>query len=137
MTQPTPAQPPPPSSVPRATGRIGQPRSPGLQILLAIVTLGIYTFFWVYWQHKELKEYRGDGVGGGLGVVIYFLVGIVTGFLLPSEIKQLYEEDGREAPFSPLIGFWLFLPIVGAFIWYFKVQRALNDFWVSKGASPA
>jgi hypothetical protein len=130
-------QQPVPAPSGRTAGPVGQPRSPGLQILLFIVTLGIYGIFWVYWQHKELKEYRGAGIGGGIGVVVYILVGIVTVFLLPSEIKQLYEEDGREAPFSPLIGFWVFLPIVGAFIWYFKVQGALNEFWVSKGAAPA
>jgi Domain of unknown function (DUF4234) len=128
------AQPVPGTPVPAAQGRIGQPRSKGLQILLFIVTLGIYGIFWVYWQHKELKDYRGQGIGGGLAIVIYILVGIVIPFLLASEIKQLYEEDGREAPFSPLIGLWVLLPIVGMFIWYFKVQDALNDFWVSKGA---
>jgi Domain of unknown function (DUF4234) len=137
MTQPTPAQPPPPSSVPRAAGRIGQPRSPGLQILLAIVTLGIYTFFWVYWQHKEIKEYSGEGVGGAIGVVIYIFVSPVTWFLLPSEIRKMYEAEGRDPGFTVLIGLWFLLPIVGAFIWYFKVQPALNEFWVSKGASPA
>jgi hypothetical protein len=132
MTQPAPT---PPAAATR--GPVGQARSPGLQILLFIITLGIYGIFWVYWQHKEIKEYSGEGVGGGIGVVIYILVGIVTPFLLASEVGTLYEKDGREKPFSPLIGFWLFLPIIGAFIWYFKVQGALNEFWVSQGASPA
>jgi hypothetical protein len=26
------------------------------------------------------------------------------------------------------------LPIVGNFIWYFKVQEAINDFWIRRGA---
>jgi hypothetical protein len=36
-----------------------------------------------------------------------------------------------------MVGLWFLLPIVGHFVWYFKVQAALNDLWVSKGAQPA
>jgi hypothetical protein len=131
MTQPAPAA---PSA--GATGPIGQPRAVGMQILLAIVTLGIYTFFWVYWQHKEMKDYSGEGIGGGLGVVIYFFISPVTYFLIPSEVRKLYEAEGRDPGFTALIGLWFLLPIIGAFIWFFKVQPAINDFWVSKGAPP-
>ena len=49
----------------------------------------------------------------------------------------MYERDGRESPVSTLWGLWFLLPIIGHFIWYFKVQAALNDFWVSKGTQPA
>ncbi len=34
-------------------------------------------------------------------------------------------------------GLWLLLPIVGAFVWFFKVQGALNRYWEGKGAAPA
>ncbi|MGH8985736.1 MAG: DUF4234 domain-containing protein [Acidimicrobiia bacterium] len=130
MAQPAPPSPPPAA----ARGPIGTPRSPGMQILLAIVTLGIYTFFWVYWQHKEMKEYSGEGIGGGLGVVIYFFISPVTYFLIPSEIRNLYQAEGRDPGFTPLIGLWFLLPIIGNFIWFFKVQPAINEFWISKGA---
>jgi hypothetical protein len=120
---------------------IGEARSIGRTILLSIVTLGIYTFFWAYWTFDELQRYRRNGLGGALGLVIYllsvfigFIATVVTGVLFWSEIKALYEEDGRESPHTPLWGLWLLLPIVGAFVWYIPTQRALNEFWVSKGA---
>ncbi len=127
----------PPSAAAAVRGPVGKPRAVGMQILFAIITLGIYTYFWVYWQHKEMKDYSGSGLGGAVGTVIYFFIAPVTFFLIPSEIGKLYEQDGRTAPFSPLIGLWFLLPIIGAFVWFFKVQPALNEFWESKGAAPA
>ena len=59
-------------------------------------------------------------------------------FTIPNEIEKMYQRDGRQSPVSTAVG-----PVVPAadhrldFIWYLKVQRALNDFWVSKGAQPA
>ena len=38
----------------------------------------------------------------------------------------MYERDGRESPVSTLWGLWFLLPIIGHFIWYFKVQAALE-----------
>lgn len=32
-------------------------------------------------------------------------------------------------------GITLLLPLVGSIIWFWKCQTALNDFWVSKGAT--
>ena len=44
--------------------RLGGPYySPGLVILLSIVTLGIWTFLWVYRTSEDLKRYNGDGLG--------------------------------------------------------------------------
>lgn len=123
------------------TGRPGEVRSTGLTILWSILTLGIYTFFWTYWTFDELERYRGKGLGGGLGLAIYIIcvfVGVlataITGVLIWSELESLHEEDGRESPHTPLWGLWLLLPIVGAFVWYIPTQRALNEFWTSKGA---
>jgi hypothetical protein len=55
-------------------------------------------------------------------------------FIMPNEIQRAYERDGRESPVSALWGLWFLLPLIGQLIWYVKVQGALNDFWVSKGA---
>lgn len=117
-------------------GPIGKPRAVGMQILFAIITLGIYTYFWVYWQHKEMKEYSGAGVGGAVGVIIYFFVNPVTWFLIPAELNALYKRDGRGEAMSIWNGLWFLLPIIGAFVWFFKVQPAINEYWESKGAPP-
>jgi hypothetical protein len=117
------------------TGVLGRPTSPSKQILLYIVTFGIWGLVWVYRQFEDIKNWSGEGVGGGLGLVITMFVGIVTPFLLANEIEtKLYQRDGKESPVHTATGAWVLLPIVGAVVWYLKVQRALNEFWMSKGA---
>jgi len=125
-------------STPTATsGPLGQPRGIGFAILLTIVTLGIYSFYWVFKTQEEVKEHSGIGIGGVLGFVVYLLVSPVTWFLIPSEVGKMFKADGREAPFSGWTGLWLLLPIVGAFVWFIKIQGALNRYWESKGAAAA
>jgi hypothetical protein len=110
--------------------------SVGIVILLMIVTLGIWGFFWTWRTNEDLKKYNGDGLGGGIGIVLYFFINVVLMFTIPNEVQHMYERDGRQSPVSAVWGLWFLLPIVGHFIWYIKVQHALNDFWVSKGAQP-
>ncbi len=110
--------------------------SPGMVILLSIVTIGVWTFLWSYRTNEDLKKYNGDGIGGVLAVVLNLLLGVVLMFTIPNEIKNMYERDGRESPVRAIWGLWFLLPIIGLFIWYFKVQNALNDFWLSKGSQP-
>ena len=119
------------------TGPLGRPRGIGFGILLFIITLGIYSLYWVFKTQDEVKEHSGQGVGGVLGLVIYIVVSIVSWFLIPSEIGKMYKLDGREAPFSGWTGLWLLLPIIGAFVWFIKVQGALNRYWESKASAPA
>jgi hypothetical protein len=111
--------------------------STGLTILLSIVTLGIWTFLWTYRTSEDLKRYNGDGLGGVLAIVILLLVSPVLMFTIPNEIKNMYERDGRQSPVSAIWGLWFLLPLIGNIVWYVKVQRALNDFWSSKGARSA
>ena len=117
------------------TGPLGQPRGIGFAILIFIITLGIYSLYWVFKTQDEVKNHSGEGVGGVLGLVIYILVSPVTWFLVPSEVGKMYQQDGRTAPFTGWTGLWLLLPIVGAFVWFIKIQGALNRYWESK--SPA
>ena len=119
------------------SGPLGQQRGIGFAILISIITLGIYTFYWVFKTQEEVKEHSDIGVGGVLGFVIYFLLSPVTWFLIPSDVGKMYKADGREAPFSCWTGLWLLLPIVGAFVWFIKVQGALNRYWESKAGTAA
>jgi hypothetical protein len=119
------------------TGPLGQPRGIGFAILLAIVTLGIYTLYWVFKTQEEVKEHSGIGVGGVLGLVIYILISPITWFLVPSDVGKMFKADGREAPFTGWTGLWLLLPVIGAFVWFIKVQGALNGYWESKSSSSA
>jgi hypothetical protein len=121
--------------VPEALG--GPYYSTGLVILLTIITLGIWGAIWSYRTGEDLKKYNGEGFGGAINVVVYILLSVVLMFTIPNEIEKMYQRDGRQSPVSTLWGLWFLLPLIGHIIWYVKVQAALNDFWVSKGARPA
>ena len=114
------------------SGPLGQPRGIGFAILMAIITLGIYTLYWVFKTQDEVKNHTGQGVGGVLGLVIYIVVSPVTWFLVPSEVGKMHTQDGRPAPFSGWTGLWLLLPLIGMFVWFIKIQGALNRYWESK-----
>jgi Domain of unknown function (DUF4234) len=116
------------------TGPLGQTRGIGFAILITIVTLGIYSLYWVFKTEDEVKEHSGQGVGGVIGLVIWIVVGIVTWFLIPSEVGKMYKADGRAAPFGGWLGLWVLLPLIGWIVWFVKVQGALNRYWESKTA---
>jgi hypothetical protein len=139
--------PPPPGAPPEMTpyspavGRVperlgGAFYSVGIVILLMIVTFGIWGFFWTWRTSEDLKKYNGDGLGGGIALVIYIFVSPVLMFTMPNETQNMYQRDGRQSPVSAIWGLWFLLPLIGNIIWYVKVQHALNDFWLSKGAMP-
>jgi len=129
------------SSSPPINGPLGQPRGIAFGILIFIVTFGIYGLYWAYKTHEEMKVHTGEGVGGVIGLVIYILISPVTGFVIPSEIGNMYARDGRPKPITGWTGLWFFpgvFLIIPAIIWFVKVQGALNRYWESKAsAAPA
>ena len=76
------------------SGPLGHPRGIGFAILIFIVTLGIYSLYWVFKTQDEVKEHSGIGVGGVLGLVIYILLSPITWFLIPSEVGKMFKADG-------------------------------------------
>jgi hypothetical protein len=123
-----------PGPVPRQVG--GAYYSTGLVILLTFVTCGVWGALWTYRTSEDLKKHNGTGLGGAIGVVLYIFVSPVLMFTIPNEIEQMYRRDGRPSPVSAVYGLWFLLPVIGNIIWYVKVQRALNDYWLIKGALP-
>jgi hypothetical protein len=118
-------------------GPVGNRRSIGLSILWAVLTIGIYTFIWTYKTQEEVKRYSRNGVGGVIGLVIYFLISPVTFFIVPSEVRYMYEDlDGERSPVRGIYGLWFLLPLIGHIVWFVQVQGALNRYWQSKGAPP-
>ena len=127
MTQPAPG--------PATKGPIGQVRDPGREALLSLVTCGIYAYYWIYLTGEELKEHNREGIGGIAALLLTFV--IVGPFIVASEIEKTYRSDGRESPVTPLQALWLLVPLAGIYIYVNKMQTALNDYWMSKGAAPA
>jgi hypothetical protein len=133
------AMPGPPAYAQHAqpTGPIGRVRGTGLQILLFVVTFGIWAFVYFFQTHEEMKRHSGDGVGGVLALLLSIFAGIVSPYLLSHEVGGLYERRGRPAPVSALTGLWFFpgmLLLVGPLIWFIRTNGALNDYWRSLGA---
>ena len=133
MTDSAPVPPPPPAASP-GWGPVGTPRNFWFVAFISIITLGIYYLFWQYQVFRDLKQHTGEGVGGVIGLVIGIVIGIVNWFLLPSEIGNMYAKAGMEKPVTGVTGFWNLIPIVGFFIWIYKVQTAMNERWESAGA---
>jgi hypothetical protein len=123
------------------TGPLGHPRGIGFGILMFIITLNFYGWYWAFKTHDEIKQHSGEGVGGVIGLVIWILIGVISAFLIPSEVGKMYKKDGQEPPISGWTGLWLVpgvILIIPAIVWFVKVQGALNQYWERKmAAAPA
>lgn len=111
-------------------------RSTGTCILLMIVTFGIYALVWYYSVHNEMKRHSGNGLGGGIALVLALFVGVASPFIVSSEVGALYSRRGQEPPVSGATGLW-YLPgmfiLVGPIVWFVKTNGALNAYWESQG----
>jgi Domain of unknown function (DUF4234) len=119
------------------TGPVGTRRGVLFVLLVSLVTLGIYTIYWAYKTHEEIKQHTGEGIGGILGLVIWILISPVSAFVIPSEIRKMYAADGRASPITGWTGLWFFpfgVLIIPLIVWFVKVQGALNRYWESKPA---
>jgi len=119
------------------SGPIGKVRGTGVAILLCIVTLGIYSLYYYFVTHEEMKKHTGEGIGGLAGLLLAMFVGIVSPYLLSHEVGGLYERRGQAKPVSGLTGLWVFpglFLLIGPIIWFVKTNGALNAYWRSVGA---
>jgi hypothetical protein len=127
----------PPLAQYAATGPLGKTRSTGTCILLFIVTLGIYSWFWYYNTHEEMKRHTGTGVGGLVALLLAVFVGLASPFISSAEVGSLYERSGQPKPVSALTGLWAaigWIILVGPIVWFVKTNGALNSYWRARGA---
>lgn len=116
---------------------LGKIRGTGVCILLAIVTFGIYPIVWYYQVHEEMKRHTGNGLGGGLALVLAIFVGFVMPYITAAEAGSLYQGRGLRRPVSGVTGLWYFpgmFILVGPLVWFIKTNGALNNYWRSLGA---
>ena len=76
---------------------LGQPRGIGFGIVMYIVTLHFYSWYWAYKTCDEMKKHTGDGIGGVIALIVQILLSAINGFVIPSEIGNMYKRDAREA----------------------------------------
>lgn len=115
-------------------GPPGTVRNPAFVIIIWIITFGIYGLYWNYQVFKEMKDHTGQGIGGGIALLLAIIIFPVNLFLLPSEVGNMYAALGQEKPVRGVTGFWNLIPFVGFIIWVVKVQGAMNRRWESFGA---
>jgi hypothetical protein len=130
--------PPPPDAVPAPVvgpGSIGKPRSVFMVLVLTVVTLGIWQLVWSYQNGDEIKRHTNMGLGGVPYLLITFFIYPVTMFLMASEVEQMYRRKGMQPPITAIWGLWFLLPLIGNLIWYVRIQRSINDFWTTSGAT--
>ncbi len=128
----------PSAPAPAGVGPVGKIRGTGVCILLTVVTLGIYSWVWFFQTHSEMKRHSGQGIDGGLALVLAIFVGFVMPFITASEVGNLFERRGQRKPVSGATGLW-YLPgsfiLVGPLVWFVKTNGALNSYWRSVGAA--
>lgn len=117
--------------------RVGKPRKTGLTILVSIVTFGIWTLLWSFWNGEELKTYNREGLGGGIYLLFTIILTPLTMFIMANEVEKMYRAEGLEPQITTVWGLWFLLPFIGNIIWYVRIQGALNSFWERHGAPPA
>ncbi|GGD12240.1 DUF4234 domain-containing protein [Nocardioides daphniae] len=120
------------------TGPVGKVRGTGLVIVLTIVTFGIYSLYWYYKIHQEMKAHSGAGIGGPIALLLAFFVGFVMPFISSHEIGSLRERAGQEPKVSAVTGLWVIpgcLLLVLPLVWLVKTNGAINDYWRSLGAA--
>jgi hypothetical protein len=125
-----------PNPYPRTTGAVGEVRSTGLQMLLFVVTFGLWGYVYFFQTHEEMRRHSGEGIGGVVALLVAVLFWMASPFLLSHEVGRLYERSGRRQPVSALTGLWFFpgiLLLVGPLIWFVLTNRALSDYWRSLG----
>ena len=119
---------------------LGTVRNTAICIVLALVTCGIYTIYYYYKTHEEMKQHSGQGIGGVVALVLALFVGFVLPYVLSSEVGKLRQSRGQEERVSAVTGLWYFpgaLILIGPIVWFVKTNGALNDYWMSQGAQPA
>ncbi len=113
--------------------------SAGFHVVLFVITLGLYSWYWVYRTYREARRQTGQGLGGALGLLLWILLWPVSAFVIPSEVRRMHEKAGREAPVSGRTGLWLFpfgLLIVPGIVWFVKIHRALDRVDVPAALQP-
>lgn len=125
-------QPPygPPQGGMPLTGFRGEVRSPGMVILLSIITCGIYSLIWIYSVSKEMNNVLGYEATKPQYTFYGLLCGIFTLILWSQVDDALVEIDRRRGIISSKKFLtWLLLTIflgVGGFVMMYDVQSRLN-----------
>ena len=69
-----------------------------------------------------MKQHTGQGIGGGIALLLAIFVGIAMPFISSNEVGNLYARRGQAKPVSAVTGLWFLLLgwffLVGAIVWF-------------------
>jgi len=122
-----------------AAGPLGRPRGVGFGILLFFCTGGLYSLYWAFKTHEELKRHTGLGLGGELGLAVWFLGFGTSAFVIPAEVGRMYRNAARPPPVGAWTGLWVVPGVVfliPPLVWFVQVQGALNRYWTQTASPP-
>lgn len=86
-----------------SNGGPGKKRSPGINILLFVVTLGIYWFVWLYKAFDEFGKHRGKDLKGGMWIALLVTALVIGIAVLGYASETAPEPPGFDAPFEEII----------------------------------
>ncbi len=99
------------------------------------MTFGLWALIWSYLNGEELKNYRREGLGWLVYLLLTIFLYPVTMFLMANEVERLYVDAGEQPRITTLWGLWFLLPLIGNLIWYLQMQNAINEFWQARGGT--
>jgi hypothetical protein len=91
-------------------------KSPGIQVALAIVTLGLYTLYWLYSTAKQLDEGTGESLTPILAIIP--VVNLISIWQVSNAAEAVTDQ-------SKIIMFVLFL-VFAPISWYW-IQSGINE----------
>ena len=112
----------------------GEVRSPGMVIVLTIVTCGIYGLWWHYKVGQEVNAAAGKEVVNPmfvwLGLVTCGLTLLYFIYTLDKALIDLAAARGKS--YTSNLMLWIILYFIsglGMYVEMFQVQTALNEIW--------
>jgi hypothetical protein len=127
---------------PAGTSRDVKIRGPLWAAVFSLVTLGIYSIYWIYATAKDLSQYgkaKGRDLGQNptmtllaitLGWLLLFIPPIVAFYRQAKRIQQAQHLNGVQ-PYNGWLALVLYLVFSPAYFGY--VQSELNKAWAAEG----
>ncbi|MHB1261062.1 MAG: DUF4234 domain-containing protein [Thermoplasmatota archaeon] len=118
---------------------VGRDRIVWRQLVLYVITLGIYRRVWLYRVNKELDGHEALGLKHGVNVVLLCLPFLGPAYVAyKTSVRTHRMLTGSGIKFGQPFVTWLpnIVPVVGTFFFLPWTQTRLNRFWAQERKSP-
>ncbi|MFA5944730.1 MAG: hypothetical protein WC876_09715 [Candidatus Thermoplasmatota archaeon] len=118
---------------------VGRDRVVWRQLLLYLVTFGVYRRVWLYRVNKELDGHEALGLKHGVNAVLLCLPILgpaIVAFQTAGRTQRMLAGSGIKFGPGWLVGLSNVIPILGTFFFLPWTQTRLNRFWAQERTSP-